>query len=160
MIKKAEVKELKINDRKGFCDGLGFLSNFYEVNIPIEGIMYPTVEHAFQAMKTLNVDERKKIAQCSTAGEAKRDGRKVKLRSDWESTKVNIMAELLVLKFMDSKLKQKLLDTGDTQLVEWNNWHDNFWGVCTCAGCQDKIGRNNLGKLLMKLRGVIGGIDE
>jgi len=35
-----------------------FLSNFFETPIEFENEIYPTVEHAFQAAKTLNLNER------------------------------------------------------------------------------------------------------
>ena len=57
-----------------------FLSNFYESPMTIQGITYPTNEHFFQAMKTLDPSERKKIASAQTPGRAKRLGRQVKLR--------------------------------------------------------------------------------
>ena len=43
-----------------------FLSNFYESPMTIQGITYPTNEHFFQAMKTLDLSERKKIASAQT----------------------------------------------------------------------------------------------
>jgi Xaa-Pro aminopeptidase len=57
-----------------------FLSNFYDSPIEKDGIVYPTNEHFFQAMKTLDNEERKKIAAAETPGKAKRMGRNVKLR--------------------------------------------------------------------------------
>src|SRR5690606_11277880 len=90
-----------------------FLSNFYEVLISYEGITYPSVEHAFQAQKTLNESERRKIATCGSPGRAKGLGRKVRLRKDWESVKVGLMTQLVRLKFTtDADLRQRLLQTG------------------------------------------------
>ena len=78
-----------------------FLSNFYWNEIEFEGIIYPTNEHFFQAMKTLDIDERRAIANCRTPGQAKRMGRRVALRPDWEDVKESVMLEGLYLKFAD-----------------------------------------------------------
>ena len=61
------------------------------------------------------------------------------------------MLEALRTKFSIKGLKEKLLATGDEELVEGNFWHDNFWGVCSCSKCGNK-GQNKLGKLLMQVR--------
>lgn len=129
-----------------------FLSNFYPSPITYEGITYPTNEHFFQAMKTLNIGERAAIANAATPGLAKRMGRKVTLRSDWEIIKADVMRTGLMLKFTDAALAQKLIETGDEELIEGNWWHDQTWGSCYCEACMHKPGRNMLGMLLMELR--------
>ena len=133
-----------------------FLSNFYESSIEFEGIKYPTVEHYFQAMKTLNLQERKNIADAPTPGKAKQFGRSVWLRADWENIKDDVMLTGLRLKFQIPEFRTELLNTGDAQLIEGNFWHDNTWGDCVCNKCSDKPGENRLGKLLMKVREEIG----
>lgn len=123
-----------------------FLSNFYASPLTIEGITYPTVEHAFQAGKTLNVDQRLAVSKCRTAAEAKRMGRTVTMRADWDTARVKVMTRLVGLKFRDPQLRAQLLATGDTELVEGNAWNDTFWGVCRGRG------ENHLGKILMQIR--------
>ena len=135
-----------------FDGDYAFLSNFYPSSIYHEGITYPTNEHFFQAMKTLDISERKAIAAAETPGLAKRMGRNVKLRSDWEKIKVDVMRLGLILKFTDAELAEKLVATGDEELVEGNWWHDNTWGNCHCTACSRKGGRNLLGMLLMEVR--------
>ena len=103
-------------------------------------------------MKTLDIETRKAIAAAPTPGAAKRMGRHVALRPDWEKIKVDVMRLGLILKFTDAELAEKLIATGDEELVEGNWWHDNTWGNCVCQKCQDVPGRNMLGMLLMKLR--------
>lgn len=132
-----------------------FLSNFYWNEIEHEGIVYPTNEHFFQAMKTLDNDERRQIANCLTPGQAKRMGRRVALRSDWESVKEDVMLLGLCLKFADEQLADWLLETGDEELVEGTTWHDNEWGNCSCSKCINIEGKNKLGKLLMRVRDMI-----
>lgn len=123
-----------------------FLSNFFACEVEYEGIAYPSSEHAFQAAKTLDRNERIKIARASSPGMAKTLGRHVSLRRDWEETKDSIMEEILRIKFSNPELKDKLLKTGDSSLVEGNTWGDIYWGVC------GNKGKNKLGKLLMKVR--------
>ena len=132
-----------------------FLSNFY--NSPfigtIDEIEYPTVEHYFQAQKSLNLQDRRRIAAAPTPGQAKHLGRHVNLRTDWEFKKLKVMRYGLKRKFdTHPDLKEQLLATGDAILIEGNTWHDNFWGDCGCPKCQNIAGKNNLGKLLMMLR--------
>src|SRR5437868_5423141 len=79
----------------------GWLSNFWPSPIELDGAIYPTVEHAFQAAKTLDPEAREPIRQTTNPGQAKRLGRKVLLRSDWEQVKVEIMRGLLRKKFAD-----------------------------------------------------------
>lgn len=123
-----------------------FLSNFFACEVEYEGIVYLSSEHAFQAAKTLDRNERIKIARASSPGMAKTLGRHVSLRRDWEGTKDSIMEEILRIKFSNPELKDKLLRTGDSRLVEGNTWGDEYWGVCSNRG------KNKLGKLLMKVR--------
>lgn len=132
-----------------------FLSNFYWSEIEFEGITYPTNEHFFQAMKTLDVNERRAIANCRTPGQAKRMGRRVALRPDWEDIKESVMLEGLCLKFADEQLADWLLETGDEELVEGTTWHDNEWGNCSCPKCAHIEGKNKLGRLLMIVRDMI-----
>ena len=132
-----------------------FLSNFYPSTFTHDGIEYPTVEHFFQAAKTIDIAEKKAIAAADTPGKAKRMGRAVKLRPDWEKVKVYYMELGLRLKFCNIELREKLRATGDEELIEGNYWCDNTWGDCSCDACKDQPGRNMLGKLLMQVRNEI-----
>ena len=130
-----------------FRDEYFFLSNFYPVEIKLDGIVYPNAEAAFQAQKTLDVEERRKFSMLKNPVQAKRLGRKVKLRDDWEEVKLDIMTEIVSQKFLQHPhLIEMLLQTGDEELVEGNKWGDRFWGVCKGKG------ENHLGKILMKIR--------
>lgn len=129
-----------------FTGEFAFLSNFFPSAIVWGGVSYPTLEHAFQAAKTDRAEERAKILSCPTPGGAKRMGKKVKLRPDWENVKLKVMEELVRQKFADPELKAKLLLTRDRVLIEGNHWNDTFWGVCRGKG------RNHLGRTLMKVR--------
>lgn len=136
-----------------FKGAYAFLSNFYRWPVVYGANVYPTLEHAFQAAKTDNPPEKARILAAVTPGEAKRLGRAVTLRADWEDMKVEIMGALVARKFSvaNSELVETLKLTGDDYLVEGNAWHDSFWGVCFCDSCLG-IGENMLGKLLMARR--------
>lgn len=124
-----------------------FLSNFHISPISHDGIRFSSVEHAYQAAKTLDFGKRWEMSQVDSPGEAKRLGKELPLRPDWETAKFLIMRELLVQKFVRyPALRKKLLATGDAELVENNQWGDRIWGVCR------GVGENNLGKLLMAIR--------
>ena len=124
-----------------------FLSNFYDSPIQgDDGITYPTVEHYFQAMKTLNIGQRQEIAAQDTPGKAKRLGRAVNLRPDWEQIKSDVMRQGVTAKFQIPELRERLLATGDAILIEGNWWGDTCWGVC------NGVGENRLGKILMEVR--------
>ena len=132
-----------------------WLSNFYPSILreeSEEAIIYPTVEHFYQAMKTTDSNIRRRIAAQPTPGRAKRLGNQIKLREDWESIKYDVMADAIRGKFEHPDLRKKLLDTAGIQLEEGNNWHDNTWGNCYCKKCQFIEGKNWLGKILMAER--------
>jgi N-glycosidase YbiA len=124
----------------------GFLSNFYPCRIYYNGLWYPSVEHAYQAAKTADLDERIRVQSAKTAGKAKRLGKSVTLRPDWEEVKLEIMRLLVYKKFFDYELRKRLCETGAAELVEGNWWGDTYWGVCK------GVGENHLGKILMKIR--------
>lgn len=132
------------------------LSNFAPCRIvDKEGNVYASVEHAFQAAKTLDPAERAIVRACATPGMAKRAGRKVTMRKDWNGRRVAVMEYLLKQKFADPTYRALLLATGAEKLVEGNSWHDNFWGSCVCARCSGLAHMNTLGKLLMKVRAAL-----
>jgi len=129
-----------------------FLSNFYECPVVYDGFTYQNSEAAFHAQKTLRIPIRRMFVDLNPS-EAKKLGRKIPIRKDWESVKLDIMYEVCRAKFVQNpELKDKLLATGDAHLEEGNYWHDNCWGNCTCDKCKDVSGQNNLGKILMRIR--------
>ena len=140
-----------------------FLSNFYDSPIEfmtVDGkkMIAPTVEHAFQAEKAMFSQEQEAIINAATPGKAKRLGRHVLLRPDWENVKDEAMEEFVSRKFQIPELRDKLLATGDANLIEGNTWHDNYWGICTCSKCINSPvvdGKNKLGTILMKVRDSI-----
>ena len=141
-----------MNDITRFEGEYSFLSNFHEYDILYDGLGFRSVEAAFQAMKCQTHQERIPFEDMSPR-QARAAGRKVALRPDWEQRKLMLMYTLVKQKFsVSSELRGKLLATGDTDLVEGNHWHDNYWGNCDCSHCQSIPGHNYLGKILMRVR--------
>lgn len=122
-----------------------FLSNFYAAPVVWDGVSYKNNEAAFQSAK-VGREYRQEFAEL-TASEAKKLGRKVPLRPDWENVKERIMYEVCLAKFsQNEELKEKLLLTGECALEECNTWGDKVWGTVNGEG------ENKLGKILMKIR--------
>lgn len=142
---KVEIKKQKI----GIFDGeYSFLSNFANAPVLYDGIVYLNSEAAFQAQKTIDKSMRKEFSLYNPS-EAKKAGRRVNLRPDWEQVKEQIMYEIVRAKFTQNEdLRQKLIDTGDAYLEEGTWWNDRVWGIDLKTG----IGENKLGKILMRVR--------
>lgn len=135
---------------RGFNGQYRFLSNFWPSLITVGGIQFATVEHAYQAAKAWSDSSYvATVAASETPGKAKRLGRSAKLDDRWEERKVTVMHLLLRSKFQIPNLRDALIATRSRELVEDNTWGDRFWGVCQGSG------ENNLGRLLMKVRGEI-----
>jgi ribA/ribD-fused uncharacterized protein len=131
---------------KGFFGPYRFLSNFATVKIRFNGLLFPTVEHAYVAAKSEDPKVQRFVAHIEFPGEAKQYGKRIKLRADWETVKFDFMRDFLIQKFIQEPYQTKLLATGDAYIEETNYWDDQVWGVC------NGVGDNNLGKLLMKIR--------
>jgi len=127
----------------------GFMSNFYpHEQVDEDGCVWATNEHFYQAMKTNSEKGRSYVMHAPSPGEAKKRGRQVVMREDWEKAKYKVMMQGLRLKFKPgSALSQRLLDTGTDYLVEYAPWGDRVWGVD-----RNYEGLNWLGRLLMGRR--------
>lgn len=152
-----------------------WLSNFAKCQVHVldddgNEIALPTVGHAYVVFKAGNWTQfQDAVAQQNqgipiqpnefralTLGQAKRLGRRVTLRSDWDDIRQSVMLHLLRQKFSCPKLAKKLLATGIQDIIEGNYWHDQYWGECTCPKHIFVPGKNVLGKLLMRVRSELG----
>ena len=123
-----------------------FLSNFWSAPVTYDGITYQNAEAAFQAQKVTDKEVQRAFSALGPY-EAKRRGRRLALRPDWEEVKVSLMQEIVDAKFdQNPDLAEQLLKTKDAYLEEGNSWNDRTWGT---AGGE---GLNLLGKILMKTR--------
>ncbi|GGS84972.1 hypothetical protein GCM10010156_49480 [Planobispora rosea] len=149
-----------------FTGASAFLSNFSDITVEIVStgnslpVVYPTAEHAFNAAKTTDPDERAWVIAAPTPAEAKRRGRRVTLRPHWDHrVRYQAMDSVLRAKFPPGReVTALLLATGQAFLEEGNSWHDNTWGNCTCGrrACAAP-GANFLGHMLMRLRDIRAG---
>jgi ribA/ribD-fused uncharacterized protein len=131
-----------------------WLSNFWPSQVMLDGTVYPSVEHAYQAAKTCDPQERALIRLSLTPGQSKRMGGKVQLRKDWNEVKYGVMMYLVRQKFHgNDDLRAKLLATGVEELVEGNTWGDTYWGVCRGQG------QHRLGQILMAVRSEIRALQ-
>lgn len=68
------------------------------------------------------------------------------VRNEWDDIRIDVMIDLLLQKFQKPELAQMLLNTGDKDLIEGNDWNDTFWGI------SNDRERNILGLILMNIR--------
>lgn len=129
---------------RGFFKEYRFLSNFHMAPVEYNGIRYTNNEAAFQAQKC---PERALEFATLDPSAAKRLGRHVKLRPDWEDVKEGIMYDIVLAKFsQNDSLRQRLLNTGYARLYEENTWGDTTWGTV------NQKGQNLLGIILEDVR--------
>ena len=136
-------------------------SNFWNCRIKWNGLVYSNAEAVFQAQKPLIEEEQLKFVNLN-GGQAKQLGRKITLRSDWESIKFQTMCDIVYAKFsQNEKLKELLLNTGTEYIMEdTTGWQDNIWGHCSCDRCKSKPSKNLLGLALMFTRAKLIGDDK
>jgi hypothetical protein len=108
------------NTIEGFFKKYRFLSNFHEKEFTYKGKTFKSSEHAYQAYKAVNNVDFEYVRNCKTPSEARKAGKKIKCRPDFDKIKYNLMFEILMEKFKDEELKTKLLATGDAYLEGTN----------------------------------------
>ena len=127
----------------------------------VEGLVFPTSEHAYNALKSLIAAEREHVRTQPTAQKAKQAGQKVTLRvsvAQWDDhVRYDVMDQVLRAKFLCHPGRVKaLLSTGASLLIEGNKWHDQVFGDCRCGAARCSTpGDNRLGRSLMALRSEI-----
>lgn len=132
-----------------------FLSNFYPSAMLVRNMgtakqqWVHTAEHFFQAYKTRDPREQQDILDLRSPGKAKKAGRLITLRDDWEDIKLTVMRTVIGAKFVqNADIRILLRKTHPYPLFEGNYWNDTFWGVDLKTG----QGQNWLGKILMETR--------
>ena len=123
-----------------------FLSKItYPCEVSYNGRVFSSSEAAFQSEKCFNNSCKEQFVGI-TAVDAKKIGKTVLLRADWDEIKDEVMHKVLLAKFANVDLELKLLQTYPQHIEEGNTWNDTYWGVCNGKG------QNKLGKLLMRIR--------
>ena len=134
-----------------FTDEYRWLSNFADVRVKMDGVIYKSVEHAYQAAKSEDKEWRSFCKTEEKASKVKRYSRRIEIREDWNELRVDIMRNLLVQKFGQEPYRSLLIETGQLYIIEGNDWGDRFWGVDLNTG----EGKNALGRLIMDIRDEI-----
>lgn len=132
------------------------LTNHYPAPFEVDGTVWPTVEHYYQANKAGVAAWRDYVRAAATAGEAKRRGRQTPDFDAgwWNSVRDSVMWRALCAKFTQhADLRALLLGTGDAVLVE-NSPTDSYWGQ------YNGVGENRLGRMLMELRARLAAQPE
>lgn len=143
------LKQVDNSKIEGFKGEFRVFSNFYPSWIVFEDVEFPCVENAYQAAKTNNPLQRMGFDKMN-ASDAKKLGRSLTLRPDWEVVKHEIMYRLCYEKFKrHTDLQKILLSTGEREIEETNYWNDTYWGVCR------GVGQNKLGLILMQVRSLL-----
>jgi ribA/ribD-fused uncharacterized protein len=142
----------------------GFLSHFHPAPVVLDGETWPTVEHYYQAQKSLDPAYRQAIREATSPGHAKRLAappgapRRVSQQSwfrkhgawprpDWHEVKLGLMRRADLAKFVQHPdLAERLRATGDAELIE-DSPTEPFWGIGP-----DGLGLNWAGRVLMEVR--------
>lgn len=125
-----------------------WLSNFAPVKIVLDGIEYPSTEHAYMSAKCDDPAWKEFCSTTEKPGDVKRASYKVKLIEGWDDKRLAVMKEVNRQKYSQNPYKRMLIATGNEHLQEGNTWGDKFWGVDLKTG----EGENNLGKIIMEIR--------
>lgn len=129
-----------------------FLSNMYPCKIRVNGLEFQCAEACFQSFKTTDLELRKKF-QNLNGFEAKKLGKKIKLRPDWNNIRLEVMYRVVLAKFRQHPELFRKLKNVSEPIVEDNTWHDTFWGMC------NGVGKNNLGIILTAVQNNLS-LDE
>jgi hypothetical protein len=139
-------------DKEIFVNEIDWMHNNYPVDIKVGGLVYPTVEHAYQAAKFDDLNIKQKIADlpASKVKRAKDIGRKTKgINPKWDHIKATVMKMLIRQKFFSREdLGLLLINTGNAAIVFKSN-SDIFWGR---TGTDEYCGDNVLGEILEEIR--------
>lgn len=151
------------------CQRFGFLSHFHPSVFELDGEVWPTVEHYYQAQKSSDRAYRQAIREAETPGLAKRLGEQPNgetkrskkswfyrhgqsPRADWHEVKLDIMRRADAAKYeQNPELAEALLATGDAELIE-DSTSEPFWGIGP-----DGNGHNWAGRILMEVRERLRG---
>jgi predicted NAD-dependent protein-ADP-ribosyltransferase YbiA (DUF1768 family) len=119
------------------------LDNSYVSPIIVEGISYPSVEHAFKAAQTSDRNLKFKISKASNLLDVQKLLKDASIRPNWDDVKYATLHQLVKLKFESHKdLANILIGTGSKQL----------------GGRAAHMKRQfRVGQILMKVRGEIAG---
>ena len=133
-----------------------FLSNFYACRINAWGHVFNTVEAAYQYRKCIfynDVETAEKILATRTGLQAKYLSKTIRekehLRTRWNKQRRSVMIALVAIKFRDTTLRKRLVDTYPSSLMENVKSREGYWSMFTYTG---QRGQNVLGQILVNCR--------
>ncbi|MCA9390377.1 NADAR family protein [candidate division WWE3 bacterium] len=130
-------------------------ANYYPAPILLDGTIWSTVEHYFQAQKTNIPEWKEKIRSAENPDEAKKIGWEVPDYNDeyWLAHRDEVMSKAVIAKIgQHPHIRELLISTGSQTLIE-DSPNDTYWGMVQGHG------ENRMGKLLMKIRETIRSED-
>lgn len=143
-----------MNDKILFYENEYYIfSNFSSFAVEKDGVVWQTSEHLYQASKFMGESPSLEIIEEIRNARSAHDSKKItkkypdSYRPDWEEVKIQVMENIIRLKHDQHEyIQKKLKESGDREIIE-NSPKDAFWGWGP-----DKDGRNELGKIWMRLR--------
>lgn len=152
-----DAKVVKVKGGYAFQSEHAWPSNFYPSPIEIEGIPFPTVEHAYhysRAMRHNDSHSATLILRTKNPKNVKKLSYGIETSRDWDRDKIDIMRHLIGEKFRQNPaLSGKLIASGSNNLIEATL--DPFWGAKAAPGSKSIkngtwTGANMLGKILVE----------
>lgn len=147
----AEDAPIYFYNQCGIYEGF---SNFSSHSIFIDGKLWQTLEHYYQAQKFTEDNLIYQIYRANLPLQAKNiaDNHKDNIRNNWDTIKQAVTYKALQHKFnQHDALKELLLNTGLRKIYGYSD-KDRYWGNNGNDGDVDAGGQNHLGKLIMRLR--------
>jgi len=131
-----------------------FLSNSSGHSFTLDGYLWKSVEHYFQAKKYVNNPSLfNEVLNAETPKLAFQIGRRHPLPADWKEIRESVMLKALLAKFKSNDdARTALLKTENDRLYK-NSAKDDYWGIGSSNG-----GKNRLGELLMLVRSVFRSV--
>ncbi|XP_062571631.1 uncharacterized protein LOC134254695 [Saccostrea cucullata] len=114
-----------------FCGADDVLSNFFPCELDFCGVKHKSAEHAFQYTKALrcgDLDAANTIKDADDALSALRLGKKIKTNEQWESTKKEVMEDILENKCVQVPVFLEKLRTAKQSTTFVEATYNNEWG--------------------------------
>lgn len=155
----SDTKLVQVKGGLAFCSHHAYLSNFYPCMFQINGQTFDSAERAYQYSRAMHLhapEVAKNILTARNAKECKKQSYFIESKAEWDSSKRGVMKMIVQEKFsQNADLKEKLLSTGTTMLIEATS--DNYWGAGSLLGSKllkegKWTGRNELGIILNEVR--------
>lgn len=157
-----KLGDIMIKDIGGslvFSSEHAWISNFYQVPVKIQDVVFNSGEQAFQYIKARRNNEPELAAlilKAKLAKEVKKISKGISVKPEWDMYKEEVMARVIEAKFTQNELlARKLVETGDKRLIEATM--DKYWAAFATPTSNSIAngtwkGANRLGILLTELR--------